>query len=1840
MKPLQLTLLSILTIILSGCSLFSHDDQPPYNPFVEGFTSGSVSRYSDAYLLFNNDIPKDQMSSKALAEHLSIHPKIAGKFVAENGRTIVFKPEDHFERNTKYVIKSDLEGWFNAEKKYRTFKFSFTTLPLDLSGNLKSLDISQSNENQYDIRCAFYTPDRETSKTVETLVKFSEKCDVKWYHSSDGRTHEAILMNVPAGMKEDREITASVADNKWGVKEKDLFTVRVPYQNDFSVYDVQYVSDPERYVEVTFTKLLDTQQNMQGLAVLENNTSDAVSVDGNKLRLYPGADLTGSVNVVLDEAIRSKSGLKLKSSVTKQVEIDASLPAVRFVGKGVIIPQSDQLTVPFQAIYLRGVVVHVIRVMEQNIGQFLQTSNLDENGDIMRVGRLITRQVIFFDEAEGRDLAHWHTYSLDLKKLINPEPGAIYRIELTFDRRLSAYPCNDSVSYSKQQIIADNAVKFKEELNKFDNGGYFYSAGNDDWGNYNYLDRNNPCKDSYYVGKSVGRNVLATNIGLMAKAGQDNKMILLAHDLITAKPMSGVKIYIYNYQQQLLAKGSTDSNGRIMADLSFSKPFYVIASLGRQRSYLRVDNGSALSVSNFDVSGEVVQKGIKGFIYGERGIWRPGDTLHLGFMMNNRVQEMPAEHPVIMELYNPLGQLYSRQTKTSGVLGLYTFAFATESDAPTGAWNVKVDLGGASFTKRIRVESIKPNRLKIALKLPTTALLRGASLNAPLHVEWLQGAKAHNLKYDIQATVIPMETTFKNYPSYVFDNPALIFNSEESTLISGRTDVNGNAVVKGSFNVGNSAPGMLLANIVTKVYEESGDFSMDGSRMVYSPYNRYVGIKSPQQKERVHLDTGKKYNYSIVSVDYLGRPVSGTELLVKIYKVNWFFWWGSDKSSLATFISDQYNKPVQSLTLRSGADGRTAFNLSFASKDWGTYYISVTDKQSKHSTGLMNYYDWPDLEGSRDQSGNQSAATMLTFKTDKDNYRPGEKMKVSFPSVKGSRAIVTVENGVRVLSLKEVECGTSRSLVEIPVTAEMQPNAYVAITLIQPHGITRSDLPIRLYGVVPFSVNSAESHLTPVISVPSEIKPESNYSITVSEKSGKEMAYTLAVVDEGLLDLTHFPTPDPWKTFNAREALGVNSWDLYDYVVGAYGGRIEQIFSIGGDAALEKGPKAIVNRFTPVTKFYGPFHLKKGARMRHNLSMPLYNGRVRVMVVAGNGSAYGNAEKSVLVRKPVMVLGTLPRVIGVNEEMVIPSTVFATRNGIGRVNVTIACSSNLRVEGPAVQQISFNQQGDQIVSFKVRSGSVPGAARVTITAVGGGERSTYSTNLEVRSVTQKQVKVLAVTLNKGNSWRNNVNLPGAPGTNKVSLEVSDVAPLNLSARLQDLQDYPYNCLEQTVSNAFARLFLSSVSTVSAGESAKNGAMVKDAISRLRSYQTVDGSFAYWPGQSDVTGWGTVYAAHFLLEAEARGYVVPEALRRAAVNNLLRTARNWKPVRSVYGSSEEMTQAYRLYVLTIGGQMEMGAMNRMKENRSLGEMSRWLLAAAYAMAGRNDVAGGLIARNLPFYAYTETDLTFGSVLRDQSIRLLTLTLLRKGPSAAGYAAAVSRKLSSNDWLSTQSEAFAIVAMSKYMQHYKVFKKMSFSYACGTNKETVSTDKNLWTKQMIGINGQQASVSLNNTGNATLFVRIITEGVASQRQVPAYSNGLSLAVNYLGMSGQRINIAALEQGTNFMASVTLTNTSERGLRHLVLSQIFPAGWEILNTRYLKGTPAGPYAPTYQDVRDDRVLSHIDYLPPHRQITVKINLCAVYPGRFQLPPVSCEAMYDHTVRANTAGGTVMVK
>jgi uncharacterized protein YfaS (alpha-2-macroglobulin family) len=349
------------------------------------------------------------------------------------------------------------------------------------------------------------------------------------------------------------------------------------------------------------------------------------------------------------------------------------------LSKGGILPNSNGLVVPFQTVMLKAVNVKIIKIYENNIMQFLQVNNITGSREMKRAGRLIAMKTIKLGDENSKTLRKWNTYSLDLANIITPEPGAIYRVEISCTRSQSLYECPDN-------DIAETNFEdgFERELRTYDasTSNYYY----DDYyydEDYYYGNYEDPCTN-YYYHRTYACNVLASDIGVIVKIDNMKTVKAAVSNLVTANPMSNVTVELYNYQQQLIGSGKTSSDGLVEIAYTNSKPYLLIAKHDKQRSYLRIDDASSLNTSSFDVSGTIVEKGLKGYIYGERGIWRPGDTLFLNFILNDPNNAIPDNHPVEFTLVNPLGQTIVKKKEAGNQHKFFKFTVKTESDAPTG----------------------------------------------------------------------------------------------------------------------------------------------------------------------------------------------------------------------------------------------------------------------------------------------------------------------------------------------------------------------------------------------------------------------------------------------------------------------------------------------------------------------------------------------------------------------------------------------------------------------------------------------------------------------------------------------------------------------------------------------------------------------------------------------------------------------------------------------------------------------------------------------------------------------------------------------------------------------------------------------------------------------------------------------------------------------------------------------------------------------------------------------------------------------------------------------------
>lgn len=1850
---IRLSAVILVIYALSACKRPAPETVPAFHPAIAAFTSGTISGLSSIRVVLAEDYPEVVAPNTPVGKKIfRFKPAIEGEAFWTDSRTIEFRPAKVLPPATIYQASFLLAELPAIQSDVKSFDFSFRTIRQGFTHEIEGLVAKHKNRDDlYILKGLMRTADYVSPEVIENMLEANADgrfLPVTWLHEAGGRIHRFEVDSIPRRSR-NYKLKLRWNGNPMNIDLRETTESEIPAQGVFKLIETRVQQFPEQRVVCYFSDPLDERQNLDGLIRIGDMSQLSFTIDRNILTIYTSTPLSGEQKLIIDPGVRNFAGRRLAQAVQQSIVFEPAKPEVRMPGKGNILPNSGGLVLPFEAISLRAVEVRVIKLFEENIPFFLQSNSIGGEYDLRRAGRLVLKKTIPLGQDVALDLHRWNTFSLDLSKLIEPDPGAIYRIELGFKKMHSAYPCAEPDELPTQsELDATDKADFEREVKTYDfSDSYWYYEDYyyeywDYEGDYStwWQRRNDPCYPQYYGRhRAVSRNILASDLGVIAKQGSDGKLTVLVSDLISTRPMQNIAVEVRNFQNRPLAEGRTNEQGMLVLEPN-GVPFLVIAKEGRQRAYLRVGEGLSLPVSNFDVSGDVVQQGLKGFIYGERGVWRPGDTLFLTFILEDQQRSLPPNHPVSFELLNPLGQTYDRIIRTQGINGFYTFTTRTAHDAPTGNWTAVVRVGGAEFRQRIKIESIKPNRLKIDLDFDRPIITHRPQTRATLKAEWLHGAIARSLKADVNVRLSSTRTRFSGWEGYTFDDPAKRFDTEEKIIFEGRLNEQGIVTFAIDLPGATNAPGMLSAFFTTRVFEEGGDFSIDGIEKQFSPFASYAGLKAPPMNRYQMLETEHEYQIQVAAVNADGSPINNRNLQIEVHKIDWAWWWSAYERSIAQYMRQHASTPYTTSRI-TVSNGCGIFKLNIPDGDWGRYYIKVSDPVSGHSAGEMWYFDWASMEG-RARRAAPDGAAMLTFTTDQDKYKPGDKATITFPSAAGGSAIISIENGTRILDIFRVNTKENETVVKVDVTKAMIPNAYVHISLLQPHEQTVNDLPIRLYGILPLMVEDPATRLQPQISMPDVLEPEKPFKVTVTEKNNQEMTFTLAIVDEGLLSLTRFKTPDPWTKFFAREALGVRTWDLYDQVIGAFGGRFEQMFSIGGDDEFIRGDDAnLANRFRPVVKFLGPFTIKPREKMELNIELPQYIGAVRTMVIAGNTQAYGFAEKQTPVRKSLMVLATMPRMLGPGETFSLPVTVFAMDHSVRNVEVSVQASDIFTGES-LTQNVVFSEPGDQTVFFELRTANRIGIGHVQVMAKSGRESAAHDIEIGIRNPNTERTVSEQMLLEAGKEGTLNYTLFGLPGTDRLYMELSAIPPIDLSSRMRYLLQYPHGCFEQTISAAFPQLFLASVITMSDTDKQRAENNVKNALERLRSFQLPDGSFTSWPGGRFTDEWATSYAGHFLLEAEALGYAIPPGIKNQWIRYQQTAARAWgrtTPATRYAYRQPDLVQAYRLFTLALAKSPETGAMNRLREQTDLSVAATWRLAAAYAIIGQQSAAQNLV-RGLDKHVseYTGFSDSYGSQERDQAMILETLIYLNEREKAFEVLQDLSKSLSSGMWMSTQTTAYSLLAVTKFLGQEKTATEIKAKYKLDDGKEISLTDRRKIFEVNLDPGKRSGKLSVQNESNAALFVRLFTEGIPAPGDEPSSERNISLEIRYSNSRGEVLEINRLRQGTDILAEVTITNPSNNSITDLALTQVFPSGWEIGNLRLFDQTGSDASAFTHQDIRDDRVMTYF-YLNAMQKKTFKIPLTAAYLGRFYLPAPQLEAMYDNSIHSSGRGRWVEV-
>ena len=1865
--------LILLTVIagFSSCKSNQKDIIPSaeYAPYVNAYTGGVISQNSTIRIELTQDQPMVDLNQELKDNPFSFSPSLKGKTYWVSNNIIEFVPEEGaLKPGAFYEGTFHLGDFVDVDKKLEEFNFSFRVQERNFSIHTDPITVTATQPDQVTVTGEIRFSDVVKKEEVEKMLTAGSEKNKSYpieITQTDHPTRYVFSISQITREAEDYQLEITAKGNPAGIDRTQNESILIPAKNSFRFLSAVRIDQPENGIEIIFSDPVSNTQDLKGLIDVPEVSSSIFQIKENKVFVYFEAGKQNKLTLNIHEGIRNSQDKPLGTSHSISFSELNLKPQVEMATSAAILPDSKSLIIPFRAVNLYAVDLSVIRIFENNVLMFMQNNSLSSANELRRSGRLVYKKTLWLAKDSSKDVHRWEDYSIDLAGLIHQEPGAIYRVILSFRQEYSAYPCGGSENKEMQfadNKSSDNLTKVSGETLSEDDEAvwdtpetYYYYNGSVpmDWSQYRWTERDNPCHPSYYMNSDriAACNIFASNLGMIVKRNSLNKLWIAVNNILDTKPVAKAQVTIYNFQLQPIGKGETNGEGLVEITPK-GVPFIAVAEADKQKAYVRVVDGEEQSVSRFDVGGKDIQKGLKGFIYGERGVWRPGDTLHISFMLEDREKRIPDKHPVALEIYNPRGQFYTKMISTQGTNGFYTFAVPTQADDPTGLWNAYVKVGGTAFHKSLRIETIKPNRLKITLALPTILQASSKDVYAPLTSSWLTGATASRLKAKVEMSLSKVNTQFKNYGQYLFNNPATDFTTVRADVFNGVLDAEGRAGVNIQLPVAMGAPGMLNATLTTRVFEPGGDASIYSQTVPFSPFTSYVGINLNQPKGK-YIETDKDHVFDIVTVNDQGQPVNRSNLEYKIYRISWSWWWENGEESFGTYINNSSITPVASGNLQT-TGGKASFKFRINYPDWGRYLVYVKDRESGHATGGTVYIDWPDWRG-RSNKTDPSGIKMLAFSLDKDSYEIGETATAIIPAAAGGRALVSLENGSTVLQQQWLEVSDQGDTkLTFKITPEMAPNVYLHISLLQPHAQTVNDLPIRMYGIAPVFVTNRQTILQPQIKMPEVLRPETDFNVTVSEKSGKPMTYTLAIVDDGLLDLTNFKTPDPWNEFYAREALGIRTWDMYDDVLGASGGRYSSLFSTGGDASL-KPADAKANRFKPVVKFIGPFYLAKGKQQTHTLKLPMYVGSVRAMVVAGQDGAYGNAEKTAFVRTPLMLLSTLPRVLSTQEEITVPVNVFAMENQVKNVTVSLEASgAGVQITGNRQQSLTFDQPGDQLAYFTLKTGSKTGKATIHLTASGNGQQTKETIEIEVRNPNPVVTLRNSQWIEAGQEAELSYTLAGSSSANnQVQLEVSRIPSVDISRRFDFLYNYQHHCTEQLTSKALPLLFVSQFKAVDEQEAEKIKTNVQEAIRQIYARQLPNGGFVYWPGNAVADEWITSYTGMFLTLAQEKGYAVhPNVLnkwkrfQRAAAQNwrMPQEASNWQIWQS------ELQQAFRLYTLALAGAPEYGAMNRMKEQPGLSIQAKWRLAAAYALTGKMKPAGELVYNaETTVIPYSSMNLIYGSSDRDEAMILETLILMKRDRDALQQAKKVSQNLAQENWFSTQSTAFALMAMGRLAKQLSGTLDFTWSWN-GKQQPAVKSAKAVFEKE-IATSPKSGTVSVKNQGKGALSVDLITRTQLLNDTLPAIADNIRLDVKYTDMAGSPISVEDIRQGTDFMSAVTLSNISGTSdYSNLALTHIIPSGWEIYNERMIvpeasssnsneANTPessADKY--TYKDIRDDRVLTYFD-LRRGESKTFTVRLQATYAGNFILPAIQCEAMYDAAVQARTKAGRTTV-
>ena len=1344
---------------------------------------------------------------------------------------------------------------------------------------------------------------------------------------------------------------------------------------------------------------------------------------------------------------------------------------------------------------------------------------------------------------------------------------------------------------------------------------------------------------------NASKLVSVSDLGILAKQSK-NDMMVMVNSLISSDPLSDAEVSLISTNNQEIYKLKTNAEGIAhFTDLEQKIAGFRIAmitvSKGEDFNYLLL-NDNRVETARFETDGILDNKaGWWAYIYGDRNIYRPGEKIHFNAIVRNDRMETLKDIPVIAKLVMPNGRVLSEKRLTTDAQGSAASDFTTTDAALTGSYTIQLYNTNDVLlnTSRISVEEFVPDKIKVNQYLNKTDYRHNEKIEYTAEALTFFGPPSRDRDYECEFTFRAAYFEAPKFPGYRFSMKDKI--KFEPDVREGKTDDEGKFREEFSIPEEWSNSGYISGNVFTTVFDENGR-PVNRVKKV-DVYTQPVFFGIGKHEEWVGLNTPLNFDLIALNKD---RNLAKTQgVVVEVIKLEW------QNVLVSYYGSYRYNskaiEKVVSSRLVNFNDGKAAF--SYVPTVSGEYELRVRLSGSSTGYTYSSFYAY--------QYGSTSSTSFevnpegeVIIETDKESYSEGEKANVLFKTPFNGKLLVTVERN-KVFDYKILEVKDKSASLQIDLGEQHVPNIYVSATLIKRANL--SDIPLTVaHGLRNISIAKANTQLPVTISASESSRSQVKQTIRV--KTAPNAQVTIAVVDEGILSIKNFKSPDPYGYFYQKRALQVESFDLYARLFPEISAA-----ATGGDGyGLEKRVNPLsVHRFKPVSIWSGILKANANGEVEFTTEIPKFYGAVRIMAVAYKDQAFGASEKEMKIFDPIVMSTSLPRFLSPGDEISMGVNLMNTTAKDGSVTASVSVSGPVELMQSDNASHTIEAGREKVINFSIRARSDIGKAVIKVKVTALGETFTDETEIAVRPAAGLQTISREGLLQAGNSSDFNLDADFL-GTPQVKIVVNNSPLAQLSGMMRSLLRYPHGCAEQTISTAFPQVYFSEYAKA-VGQFANYDKLgdnewnpnynVNEALKKLNAMSTADGNIAYWPGYYNYSLYLNAYALHFLVECEKKGFEVNQSLKSRLTNLCInQTSGSLEETDKVWSESGKWVdrkfisreKTYALYVLALAGSPNRSAMNYCKMSQGkLHISSRYLLASAYALAGDMQSFRDI----LPKTYSRENDYVwswygFSSPVRDKALVLNALVEADfNNPQVLQIVRTLSSDISKASYVNTNEMCYSLLALGKYSQK---------AIVPGGKAVVMSNGKKIGTYDgktlVINLKEKPGNISIQNTGKGSIYYNLMYEGISSSGKITEEDNGLMVRRSFFNRKGEPVNPANIKQNDLVVVKISVQTTFATSLKNVVVTDILPAGLEIENpritaTKELEWTQNQAYA-DHMDVRDDRINYFMDLEP--RNIKTFYYMCrAVSKGKFVLGPVQAEAMYDGSIHSYHGKGTLAV-